>query len=99
MTVGTEVQAVHAHKLKVTIQEDHRVEVRLPDDFPEGPAEVIVLANRQGTETASAQQRTLSALAELRSLQLTPEEEEVLDGFETFRQEHPVRFNSLTDEE
>jgi hypothetical protein len=38
---------VHAHKLKVTIQEDHRVEVRLPDDFPEGPAEVIVLTNRQ----------------------------------------------------
>lgn len=37
---------MHAHKLKVTIQEDHRVEVRLPADFPEGPAEVIVLTNR-----------------------------------------------------
>ncbi|MEA2562685.1 MAG: hypothetical protein QOH06_4189 [Acidobacteriota bacterium] len=38
---------MHAHKLRVTIQEDHRVEVRLPDDFPEGPAEVIVLTNWQ----------------------------------------------------
>lgn len=41
---------MHAHKLKVTIQEDHRVEVRLPDDFPEGPAEVIVLTSRQTPE-------------------------------------------------
>lgn len=88
---------MHAHKLKVTIQEDHRVEVRLPDDFPEGPAEVIVLTNRQAGNTAShpPAQRTLAALAELRSVQLTPEEEEILDGFETFRQEHPIRFEGL----
>ena len=97
---------MHAHKLKVTIQEDHRVEVRLPDDFPEGPAEVIVLASRQTGSTTpsptshpSSQQRTLAALAELRSVQHTPEEEEVLDGLETFRQEHPVRFASLTEED
>ncbi|HET9225574.1 MAG TPA: hypothetical protein VFR31_02840 [Thermoanaerobaculia bacterium] len=43
---------MHAHKLKVTIQ-DHRAEVRLPDDFPEGPAEVIVLASRQAPEKPS----------------------------------------------
>ena len=91
---------MHAHKMKVTIQEDHRVEVRLPDDFPEGPAEVIVLANRAaGDVQPSPQQRTLTALAELRSVQLTPEEEEVLDGFETFRHEHPIRFASLTEED
>ncbi len=41
---------MHAHKLKVTIQEDHRVEVRLPDDFPEGPAEVIILTSRHAPE-------------------------------------------------
>jgi hypothetical protein len=96
--------AVHAHKSKVTIQEDHRVEVQLPDDFPEGPAEIIVLTSRPagGARAGSAQsarQRTLAALAELRSAQLTPEEEEVLDGFETFRREHPVRFASLKDED
>jgi len=97
---------VHAHKLKVTIQEDHRVEVRLPDDFPEGPAEVIVLTHRPAGDAQlspaahlSAQQRTLAALAELRSVQLTPEEEEVLGAFETFRDEHPIRFASLTEED
>jgi len=89
-----EVQAVHTHKLKVTIQEDHRFEVRLPDDFPEGPAEVIVLASRQADDA----QASLAALAELRSVQLTPEEKEILDGFEGFRQEHPVRFASLTED-
>lgn len=97
---------MHAHKLKVTIQEDHRVEVRLPDDFPEGPAEVIVLANRPagGAQPSpeshlSARQQTLAALADLRSVQLTPEEQEVLDAFETFRHEHPIRFASLTEED
>jgi hypothetical protein len=58
--------AVDAHKLKVTIQEDHR---------------------------------TLATLAELRSVQLTPEEEEVLGAFETFRDEHPIRFTNLTEED
>jgi hypothetical protein len=91
-----EGSAVRAHKLQVTIEENHRVEVRLPDDFPEGPAEVIVLTKRPAGNT---QQRTLAALAELRSIQLTPEEENVLDGFETFRHEHPIRFASLTEED
>jgi hypothetical protein len=98
--------AVHAHKLKVTVREDHRVEVRLPDDFPEGPAEVIVLANRstgeaqltQGAHPAG-QQQALMALAELRSAQLTPEEQQVLNGFESFQREHPIRFSSLTGED
>ncbi|HEX7181799.1 MAG TPA: hypothetical protein VF756_08160 [Thermoanaerobaculia bacterium] len=95
---------MHAHKLKVTIQEDHRVEVQLPDDFPEGPAEIIVLTNRPAGDVSPgsdlpAQHRTLAALAELRSVQLTPEEEEVLDAFETFRHEHPIRFASLKEED
>ncbi|HBL30944.1 MAG TPA: hypothetical protein DD490_29270 [Acidobacteria bacterium] len=97
---------MHAHKSSVTILEDHRVEVRLPDDFPEGPAEVIVLAShsartarpRRGARLP-AEQETLAALAELRSVQLTPEEQEVLGGFETFQNEHPIRFASLTVED
>ncbi len=37
---------MRAHKLQATLPEDHRlsVEVQLPDDFPPGPVEVIVLA-------------------------------------------------------
>ena len=91
---------MHAHKLKVTVREDHRVEVRLPDDFPEGPAEVIVLAAQRNQEARSTgQQQALAALAELRSVQLTPEERQVLDEFESFRRDHPIRFSSLIDED
>jgi len=102
--MGTEGLTVYAHRSKVTIQEDHRVEVQLPEDFPEGPAEIIVLTNRpSGGASAgldqSAGQSTLAALAELRSAQLTPAEGEALDGFETFQREHPVRFASLNDED
>lgn len=35
---------MQAHKLKVTVPEDHRLSLALPQDFPTGPAEVIVLA-------------------------------------------------------
>ena len=35
---------MHAHKTTAIIQADHQVVVRLPDDFPPGEAEVIVLA-------------------------------------------------------
>lgn len=35
---------MHAHKLQVTVSPDHDLAIRLPDDFPLGPAEVIVLA-------------------------------------------------------
>lgn len=90
---------MHAHKLKVTVREDHRVEVRLPEDFPEGPAEVIVLAQRNQGAYPAGQQQSLAALAELRSTQLTPEERQVLDEFESFRRDHPIRFSSLTDED
>jgi hypothetical protein len=36
---------MHAHKLKITVPQDHQVEIRLPEDFPPGPAEVIVLSS------------------------------------------------------
>jgi len=36
---------MRAHKLNVEIAEDHQVSVRLPEDFPAGPAEIIVLAD------------------------------------------------------
>lgn len=35
---------MHAYKLNVNVADDHRVAVTLPEDFPPGPAEVIVLA-------------------------------------------------------
>jgi|HubBroStandDraft_4_1064222.scaffolds.fasta_scaffold624282_1 hypothetical protein len=34
-----------AARISITIPADHRVELKLPDDLPAGPAEVIVLAS------------------------------------------------------
>jgi hypothetical protein len=33
-----------AHKIKVDVAVNHELAIRLPEDFPLGPAEVIVLA-------------------------------------------------------
>jgi len=103
---------VQAHRLKVTIPMDHRLEVEicLPEDFPPGPAELILLAgspkpNSQSglegrvAETASqASSGTLEILGELRSFERTEEEERVLEDFEAFRREHPVRLLSLDED-
>lgn len=97
---------MHAHRLKITIPEDHRVEVRLPDDFPQGPAEVIFLTSRLAVDAKAqpggelpAQQGALAALAELKAVPLSSEEEAILDGFEAFRREQPIRFAGLLEEE
>lgn len=93
---------MHAHKLKVTIPQDHRLKlaVDLPVDFPPGPAEVIVLGASRSLAEADAEslQQQLAVLDEIRSTALTREEEEVLDGFESFRREHPFRLASLDED-
>jgi hypothetical protein len=79
---------MQAHKMKVTVPEDHQLEIRLPKDFPAGPAEVIFLAGPpRGKEIGGAQRDMLKALQKLRSLERTPEEERILDEFEEFRQQ------------
>ena len=93
---------MHAHKLQVTIPQepDREIAVRLPDDFPSGPAEVIVLAGPQSTGRTADHpyQPTSAALEELRLFETTPEEDKILEDFESFRQEHPFRLNSLDEE-
>jgi hypothetical protein len=93
---------MHAHKLQVTIPQeaDREIAVHLPDDFPAGPAEVIVLAGQQSSERAADRphQPTLAVLEELLSFEATPEEDKILEDFESFQQEHPFRLNSLDDE-
>jgi hypothetical protein len=55
---------MHAHKTTATVGGDHRVVVRLPDDFPPGEAEVIVLASSRPAQAAPAAEfeRMLAAL-------------------------------------
>jgi hypothetical protein len=52
---------MHAHKLSVTVPADRWLAIRLPDDFPPGPAEIIVLATRAPAEDPGAAVRTLVA--------------------------------------
>ena len=93
---------MHAHKLQITIPEEsgREIAVRLPDDFPAGPAELIVLASPQkpARDADHPYQPTTAALNELLSFEATPEEEKVLEDFESFRKEHPFRLSSLAEE-
>jgi hypothetical protein len=50
---------MRAHKQNVTVAADHDVAIRLPDDFPAGPAEIIVLATPTASEPLRPQVRTL----------------------------------------
>lgn len=50
---------MHAHKLNIIIPVGHEIAIRLPDDFPPGPAEVIVLATPAASERAGVAPRTL----------------------------------------
>jgi hypothetical protein len=91
---------VQTHKQTVTIPEDHQLEIRLPEDFPSGPAEVIVRAGSPEKRTIDETQRKmLQVVQELRASKLTDEEDRILDEFEEFRQQHPIDFSSLSEEE
>ncbi len=91
---------MRVHKLNVTIPNDHQLEIaiRLPEDFPPGPAEVIVQADPSTERTLDgSRQAALTLVDELRSLQRTEEEENLLDEFDDFQREHPFRLTSLTE--
>jgi hypothetical protein len=90
---------MHAHKLQITIPENHEGEIsfQLPADFPSGSAEVIVLSNSQSQDAIPSSQAMAAALKDLLSFQPTPQEDKILDDFERFRREHPFSLNSLAE--
>ncbi|MBI4818898.1 MAG: hypothetical protein HY791_21685 [Deltaproteobacteria bacterium] len=60
---------MQAHKLKVNVSDDHRVTFTLPDAFPRGEAEVIVLTLKSGEHEGTAPPVTLATTgAELLAL-------------------------------
>lgn len=96
---------MRTHKMKIVVPRDHQLEVHLPADFPLGPAEIVVRSTSEeetarenqeipGTPSHAARQM-LAVLEELRSVPLTPEDERILDEFESFRRQHPFRLGSL----
>ena len=41
---------MRSHKVQITIPADHQLAIKLPDDFPAGPAEVTVLTARHANQ-------------------------------------------------
>ena len=42
---------MYAHRLRTTVTADHNLAIRLPDDFPTGLAEVVILAIPKSSES------------------------------------------------
>lgn len=80
---------MHAHKVKVTIPADHHVTIMLPEDFPAGPAEVIVLAEALPTKRVLRLADTLAPEQE----PLAPGDP-IADALGELRRERAARFVS-----
>lgn len=70
-----------AHKLQVEIPQDHRLSLDLPESFPAGPAEVIVLA------TAREPRKIVRAAGVLASEEAVPEGDPIADILQELRAE------------
>ena len=81
---------MRTHKIKVTIPADHQLAVRVPDDFPTGPAEVIIHAD------SSTEQRIVN-LAGVLAPQVPPPPhvDPIADALQEFRHERQQRFEKL----
>lgn len=80
---------MHAHKVKVTIPADHHVTITLPEDFPAGPAEVIVLAEALPTKGVI---RLAGVLAP--EQEPLPPGDPIADALGELRRERAARFAS-----
>ena len=59
---------MRVHKLNVTVSADLEIAIRLPDDFPPGPVEIIVLAVPSASDRPGAALRTLKPHPVLRKI-------------------------------
>jgi hypothetical protein len=80
---------MQAYKLNVNVADDHRVAVQLPEDFPSGPAEVIILA------VPSKERRLVRVLGSLGSAAPpSVEGDPVADALAALRSERARRFDA-----
>ena len=78
------------HKIKVTIPANHQLAVRVPDDFPTGPAQVIIQAD------SSAEPRTVKLSVVLApQAPPPPHVDPIADALQEFRHERQQRFETL----
>lgn len=73
---------MRAIKLKSRVSSDHRLNVQLPEDVPEGEAEVIVLVSEREEEVAVRQQTALKEFfAHLDRLSIPRRTKEEIDRY------------------
>ena len=74
------------HKIKVTISADHQLIVKVPDHFPEGPAEVII----QVDSPAEPQIVQLAGVL-MAQVPLPLQDDPIADALQKFRSERQQR--------
>jgi hypothetical protein len=79
-------------KLKTRISPDHVVTLKVPADFPTGEVELVIVAT-----PAEHQPRPDKHPDDWQSIPLSDADLAILDDFESFRQEHPIRFHQMDD--
>jgi hypothetical protein len=85
---------MRAHRIQVTVPQDHELAVKLPDDFPLGPAEVIVRTNAPDERRLV---RLQGALAD--DLEATPlARDPVAEALRELRQERSSRERRWTED-
>lgn len=78
---------------------DGRIELReAPPDAEGARVLVTFLPESEATSPQEANRRMLSLLRAWQAEPLTADEERLLDGFDDFQTQHPLRFTRLTDE-
>lgn len=83
---------MQAHKVQVNIPEDHRLTVDLPEGFPAGPAEVIILAAPPGGR------RVVHAGGTLSTSQPQPKGDPVAEALRELRDERAAAIEGLVDD-
>jgi len=89
---GGTIAFMQAHKLRVDIPEDHRLTLDLPEGFPAGPAEVIVLA------VPHEGRRVVSAGGALGPRDLHPEGDPIAEVLSELREERAATIERLAAE-
>jgi hypothetical protein len=85
---------MHAHKLLVTVPADHRIVVELPDDFPAGAAEVIVLSAPRAERKVVRLGGALGGAAE----EAHVEADVIAEALDELREERRLRLEEETEE-
>ncbi len=79
---------MYTHRIKATITADHKLFLSLPNDFPAGPAEIIVLAD-------SGDKQQIVNLAGVLAPDISPPEDvdPIADSLQELRREREKRFS------